>query len=87
LIQSGEISPKIACNFWRTRLRTTRTASIAKVSIVIPSYKFTPLYAKLSRKAKELHALGMDTKAISGALKICQRTVRRALKYKEQSHH
>src|SRR3989339_112368 len=79
--------PNLARIIWRTRLRTIRTAQIVKVSIVVPAYEFIPLYAKLSRKANELHTLGMDTTAISRSLKVCQRTVRRALKYKKQSKH
>jgi len=68
---------------WRTRYVPIRTFSEITADIVIPTNKQVSLYKIYALKAKQLHMLGMNYKAIGIALKISQGTAMRACHYED----
>ena len=51
-------------------MQPIRTAAIITAKIIIEPIKSQPLYLKLSKKAKELNALGMTADSIARAVGV-----------------
>ena len=66
---------------WRTQLQPIRTIGEITVHIEILSVHQSYLYQKLSKKATQLHLLGMSYEEIATSLNINKKTATKACKY------